>query len=50
MRPVLSWKNRFRSPLEETIAARDVSFRMYRGECVMFGCGVIFGFDGADGL
>lgn len=29
MRPVLSWKNNCRSPLERIIAARDVSLRIY---------------------
>lgn len=29
MRPVLSWKNKWRSPLGSDTTARDVSLRMY---------------------
>ena len=50
MKPLLSWKNNYRSPSERTIAARDVSLRMYSVVLVLLGLCLVAGFCGAAGL
>ena len=50
IKPLLSWKNKCRSPSERTKAASEVSLRMYCVAIVLLGLDLGAGFCGAVGL